>query len=132
MGHSLVTSLPCRNKSVALALKKYAKTEIKVFRSCLNLRNFLVFPKYFAEDCLQKEMRSYNSLQSLSNFIVLIIFVTSKSFLSHHNKNKATKANGFRKNLSYIFDHSDNFASTLYFKIIKKNLGKKTLVAHSK
>ena len=29
--HSLMASFPCRNKFLALALKKYAKTDIKVF-----------------------------------------------------------------------------------------------------
>ena len=41
--HSLVPSLPCRNKSLALVLKKYAKADIKVFRSCLTSLCFLNF-----------------------------------------------------------------------------------------
>ena len=47
----LVSSLPCKNKLLTVALKKYAKTDIKDFRSCLTLRDFLIFLKIFYIDC---------------------------------------------------------------------------------
>ena len=34
-GHSLVSNLLCKVKFLALALKKYPKTDINAFRSCL-------------------------------------------------------------------------------------------------
>ena len=42
-----MSSLPCRNKFLALALKKYAKIDIRVLRACLNLLDFLIFAKVF-------------------------------------------------------------------------------------
>ena len=43
-----MSSLSFKNKLLTLALKKYAITEIKVFRSCLTLLDFLIFLIYFA------------------------------------------------------------------------------------
>ena len=37
MAHSLMHSLPCRNKFWALTLKIHAKTDIKIIRFCLAL-----------------------------------------------------------------------------------------------
>ena len=45
MGTQPVSSLPCRKRILALAVEIYAKTDIKVFRLCLALLAFLVFPK---------------------------------------------------------------------------------------
>ena len=44
-----MSSLPFKNKLLTLALKKYAITDIKVFRSCLTLLDFLIFLIYFAQ-----------------------------------------------------------------------------------
>ena len=37
----------CKSKFLALMLKKCLKTDIKVFRYCLTLLDFLIFPKIF-------------------------------------------------------------------------------------
>ena len=34
---------------VATALKKHANTQVKIFRSCVTLIDFLIFLKYFAQ-----------------------------------------------------------------------------------
>ena len=47
LGHNIVPSLLHRNKFLALALEKYAKTNIKIFRSCPTLLDFVVFLKTF-------------------------------------------------------------------------------------
>ena len=44
--HSLMASFPCRNKFLALALKKYAKTDIKFLGGSSNGRGGL-FEKWF-------------------------------------------------------------------------------------
>ena len=43
-------SLPCRNGFLAIALKKYVKTDVEVFRFCLTLLDFLVFLIIFGQD----------------------------------------------------------------------------------
>ena len=45
-----MSSLLCRDKILALALKKYAKTDTKVFRSCLNLLDIYFYSEYFEHD----------------------------------------------------------------------------------
>ena len=52
-------SLPCRNKTLAIAVKKYAKEDIKVFYSCAILPNF-----------------------QLSSISLLLIFFQSSIFLT--------------------------------------------------
>lgn len=87
-GHSLVSSLPFRNKFSVLSLKQWAKTYIKVFRYCLTLFISYFFPKYFAEDC-----RSKNGILSLLNsckFDTLIINLILGWCLLRSSKNDSS------------------------------------------
>ena len=42
-----MSSLSFRNKFLTLTLKKYAKTDIKVFQTCLTVVDFLIFLEIF-------------------------------------------------------------------------------------
>ena len=71
-------------------LKKYTKTNIKVFRSCLALFDFLFFRKDFKQiaDILQEllplEIHKYKSLtcwQADQHFISMVLCVLQQLFL---------------------------------------------------
>lgn len=69
MGNTLDASLLCRNKFLALELKKRAKANITVIPYYLTLLDFLIFEKEFFIG-LSVQNKPYLS-QSPSNFTVL-------------------------------------------------------------
>ena len=56
------------NKFLALVLKKYAKTDIKVFRFCLNFVDFIIFLKIFCARFSVETNASLKLAQSHSMF----------------------------------------------------------------
>ena len=52
--HSPVSSLPSRNQTLAIAVKKHAKVDIKLFFSCPILLDFSTLARYFVGDCICK------------------------------------------------------------------------------
>ena len=87
MGHNLVVSLLSRNKYWILALRNYAKADIKVFCSCLILLGFFIF---FQKLCWElpvkcnKQTFSVNCVHYILKFyeiLVQVSFATSKAEL---------------------------------------------------
>ena len=80
-------------QTTRLKIKKNTKRDIKVFRSCLTLLDFLIFPKLFSAG-----MPLELSPQSPSNFNILTSFsVISKSFLSLQQEIKQQSCDQFPK-----------------------------------
>ena len=84
MGNTLDASLLCRNKFLALELKKCAKANITVIPYYLTLLDFLIFE----EECLSKKISTDNSPQSSSN---LNIFWSFKVFFKPSQQKQTSR-----------------------------------------
>ena len=69
---SPVPSIPCRNKTLEIAVKTHAKVDIKLFIFCPILLDF----SRIVQDCLSKQIFPHNSVHFPSN--VFTFSVTSK------------------------------------------------------
>ena len=69
---SSVPSIPCRNKTLEIAVKTHAKVDIKLFIFCPILLDF----SRIVQDCLSKQIFPHNSVHFPSN--VFTFSVTSK------------------------------------------------------
>ena len=80
MAHSLMPSLSCRKDFWALALKIYAKTDIKIIRFYLALLDFYIFLKVFFTGLSIETNATLKLTQRFFNFQTFDFFVFSKFF----------------------------------------------------
>ena len=79
-------SFPFRNKTLAVAVKRHARVETKLFLSSPVLLGFYIllqifFPnKHLAHDCLSKQIFGFSLAQSSSNFNFLTLSIFPKHF----------------------------------------------------
>ena len=90
MAHSLMPSLSSRNKFWALALKIYAKTDIKIIRFYLALLDFYIFLKVFFTGLSIETNATLKLAQRFFNFQTFDFFVFSKFFWRQKKSTRPT------------------------------------------
>ena len=79
-----MSSFLYKNKVLALVQKKYEEIDIKVFRSCLTMLDFLIFAKIFEQECRNHKICWNNQATLVSNKYIF-------TFLEQDKLNDYTK-----------------------------------------